>query len=768
MRWASFTRSPITRRQPVSLSRQLLQQVLLLGLLLAVSATALNAWLSWLRESARQEQQLQSLIASQGPGLAKAVWDFDEAALQLQLAGLAQFPVVLSAQVRGPQIHQRYLKPGALPAADGPARSVPLLAPNGREVIATWTLQLDPQAILQQVWRATRGFVWLVALELLLQALLVYGLIRRAVSRPLQALSRHVGQLSVLGLARPAPVPLNGPRNELHELAAGITRLQLDLNEQLAHRDATARELQRQRDALDALSARQTRQLDEVLQRMADGAGVLDARGHVILANPAWAAWVGLAEPSALVGLGPGQWLSTPPWSTLLSRLQAEQALSACALSLRRHDGEPWPVDASFSVIERDAQGQAQRVQMVLHDVSARLETERSLIAAREAALAATHAKSEFLANMSHEIRTPMNAVLGFTELALFTELSEQQRDYLDKSRGAALSLLDLLNQILDFSKIEAGKLQLVPMAFELMPLLDDVLACTTGPALAKGLRCELEVPPEVPRQLVGDAMRLRQVLVNLCSNAVKFTAQGLVCLRLRVLPAAAGYVHVGFEVQDTGIGMAAAELSSLFQPFTQADASITRHYGGTGLGLAISQQLVQLMGGRIAVRSSPGQGSVFGFELPFGVPPAEGLESARPGGRQALSMPDGLADLQVLLVEDNEVNQQVAQELLASAGVQVTVARNGLEALDWAARSHFDAVLMDVQMPEMDGFEATRRLRTQPRLAQLPIIAMTAHALASERAQCLASGMDDFLSKPFEPAALYAILARWARRPER
>jgi two-component system, sensor histidine kinase and response regulator len=752
-----------------SLSRMLLLRVLALGFVLALGATVLNGWLSFRSESARQQAQLQAVIAAYSPGLGKAVWDLDEEAVRAQLSGLSQFPALLSAEVIGPQMQQRYVKTGGRLAQGSLPSSYPLKSPDGLQVIADWRLRLDDDIVLQQVWQASRSFIWVVAAELLLQALLVYALVLRGVSRPLLALSAHVGRLGVQGLAQPAPAPANGPRHELHALAQGITQLQQELQAQLAHRDATALKLAQQRDELDALYASQRRQLDDVLHRMADGAGVLDAQGGILLANPAWAALMALEAPATLIGQGVSQWLRWPTWPALLARLEAEGALTACTIELKRQDGRDWPVEASLSVIEREPQGPIARAQIVLHDVSARVETERSLIAAREAALAAARAKSEFLANMSHEIRTPMNAVLGFTELTLATALSERQRDYLDKTRSAAQSLLGVLNDILDFSKIEAGKLEVAHLPFELPQVLESVRSIASLQAHAKGLPCRVELASEVPGALVGDALRLRQVLVNLYSNAVKFTQQGQVLLQVSQVAGPPGRTRLRFEVSDTGIGMSAAEVARLFQPFTQADTSMTRRYGGTGLGLAISRQLVQLMGGQIQVRSTAGAGSTFSFELDF--------EQASPGFRDPLpalpgahALPGlsghaGLTGLRVLLVEDNPVNQQLAQELMGSVGVQVSLASHGGEALRCLAQATFDLVLMDVQMPEMDGYEATRRIRSQPAHASLPIIAMTAHAMASERERCLQAGMNDFLSKPFDPQALYGVLARWDRR---
>ena len=425
----------------------------------------------------------------------------------------------------------------------------------------------------------------------------------------------------------------------------------------------------------------------------------------------------------------------------------------------RRKDGHTFWVRLSARALDPQDLGKGSVA--LVEDISEQRASMEAMAAARRLAEDAAHTKSAFLANMSHEIRTPMNAILGMANLLGRTDLAPKQRDYLQKIESSGRHLLGVINDILDFSKIEAGKLGIDRVEFALEDVLNEASALFFEALHSKGLELIIDMAPEVPRRLIGDPLRITQILVNYLNNALKFTEHGEIAIRARVAELGRDEALLRIEVADTGIGIEPEVRARLFRSFEQADSSTTRRFGGTGLGLAISKNLAGLMGGEVGVDSVPGQGSRFWFTVRVGRRDGDAPEQLS-APAAATDEPADLAGARVLLVEDNLLNQEVASELLAIEGLVVDLAENGAVALRRVQQDSYDLVLMDVQMPVMDGIAATQAMRELPALRRLPIVAMTASVMDEDRERCLLAGMNDHLPKPIDPRQLRVVLRRW------
>ncbi|MEM7370136.1 MAG: ATP-binding protein [Bacteroidota bacterium] len=426
-------------------------------------------------------------------------------------------------------------------------------------------------------------------------------------------------------------------------------------------------------------------------------------------------------------------------------------------------EGKEFPLEFSISVINLEDES---FLLLIMKDISERKRIERELILAKETAIESAKAKAQFLSNMSHEIRTPMNAVLGLTEMLMEEDPRQDQLDTLKILKFSGDNLLVIINDILDFSKIEAGKIDLETIDIDLKDLTTSIQTSLVGKATEKGIKLEIQKDPKIPAFIKGDPVRLSQVLTNLVSNAVKFTSQGGVTLEMLHQGESPKTIQIQFNVIDTGIGIPEDKLELIFESFTQSNSNTTRKFGGTGLGLAISKRLVELFGGQIKVESKIGVGTTFSFALTFAKSLKDESQNHR-SHKQSITSLTGLEGAKILLVEDNKVNQIVASKFLKKWKIAFDIADNGLIAVEMVQKKEYELVLMDLHMPELDGYQATIRIRAleDPTYSSLPIIALTASALIQIKQEVLDAGMNDFVSKPFKAKELYQTMLDNIRR---
>ncbi|MDP1795186.1 MAG: response regulator, partial [Acidimicrobiales bacterium] len=495
-----------------------------------------------------------------------------------------------------------------------------------------------------------------------------------------------------------------------------------------------------------------------------------DAEDRYVYTNPCWSAITGIPAEEALGTV----WGSTSKPTTgdglVVTLADTDVASADHRVEIELEGGHKRILVATSTILPDGAGGTRGRVGTVA-DATAEVRVEAALCEARDKANEASSLKSDFLANMSHEIRTPMNGVLGMTDLLLETDLDATQRDYAQTVRNSGEALLTIINDILDFSKIEAGKVDVEVVEFDVRSIVDDVLKLLRGTAEAKNLELRSSVDVEIPELVRGDPGRLRQVLMNLVGNAVKFTPAGHVAVRVCSTESESDEDSLlRFDITDTGVGVPETKLATIFEPFMQGDASTSRKHGGTGLGLAISAQLVSLMGGDCGVFSSADSGSTFWFTVRTRrALDRAGLQLHKASESDPAPLPDGAHRGRLLLAEDNMVNERVARAMLTKAGFEIDSVKNGAEAVAAAAATAYDAILMDCQMPVLNGYEATALIRAGEGVGtHVPIIAVTAGARIEDRDRCLSSGMDDYISKPVSKDALVGVVSRWLRKTER
>ncbi|WP_051694048.1 ATP-binding protein [Desulfohalovibrio reitneri] len=768
---------------PSGVSRRLVFRTLVFGVLIFLMVTGGRMLLAYRQAVEEVRQDLEQIGETRLDAVAEAVWLANDPLLRAQVEGLLHMPYVSSAVVR--EQGEVVLELGSTPQGESLSRTFRLVVrvEGTPRDLGSLAVTADLGGVRQAMLNRTRASLLADFLAVAVIAGFVLLLFQYLVNRHLAEVAGYLRQSDLGGTTSPLLLnrPPNPPdmRDELDELVDALNDASARLREsrrrlrrELEGRRRAEAELKAARDELErrvesrtaelTLAVRELGQSQELLQTILDNSPALlfmrDLRGRYVFVNSRLEEYFGFSSAQAEGKL---------PRDVLPGEL-AETAEAAHNEAVRT--GRQQTVEAPFELHSRkrllllsyfpikDERGRVTSVCGIGQDITDRAEMERLAIRAKEDAEAASRAKSEFLANMSHEIRTPLNGVLGMLELLDTDELSREQREYVRTARFSARSLLTIIGDILDFSKIEAGRLEIESSPFSPAEVARKTAATFEPRIEAKGLDLRVEIDPGAEGVARGDAGRLRQVLFNLLGNAVKFTERGEVRLAVSSLPSAPdGGRRLLFEVSDTGIGIREEKLGRIFEPFTQAEGSMSRRFEGTGLGLGIVKRLVQLMGGSVSVDSEVGKGTSVYFSLTL-----DRYSGTAPGASKAREgvEPSGLT---LLLAEDNPINRLAVSRQLEQRGHTALTASNGLEALDvLRGGERVDAVFLDIQMPELDGLETARRIRSSGEpWADVPLIALTAHAMNEDRDQALGAGMDGYLAKPVDTDEMQAELAR-------
>jgi two-component system sensor histidine kinase/response regulator len=780
---------PVRRDQ--SIGRKL-QGIILatcgVSILMACTALAVYEDLTFRTELARA---LGSAAGIAGSNSTAALVFTDAPSARETLSSLRAQPHIVEACIytSNGTVFATYARAGADPNFTPPVRKFEGTVFTPHAMILFQPIRLDGEEIgtiylksdLGELYARGKGFAEIVLVVILASSITAFFLasrLQRVISEPILELARTASAVSLgknysLRASKRSDDEIGSVADRFNEMLS-----QIEIREgalQLAHRELEARVDKRTRQLQDEINERRQteRQLEErksflnsVIANSPVGIVATSLDGLIQMCNPAFENLFQVRQEDifgrSLVDLIATKELRAEVQSNQEQMLQGRTT----HVVARRRRGDGTLIDVEAFVVPIFTEGEMTGALALYQDITDRKRAEAALWQAKESAEAASRAKSEFLANMSHEIRTPMNGIIGMTDLALDTSLTAEQREYLGMVRSSAHSLLTLINDILDFSKIEAGKLELERIDFEIRPCLGETFKALALRAHLKNLELAWRVGPEVPEFLKGDMGRLRQVLVNLIGNAVKFTERGEVAVDVqRDMEDEAG-VLLHFRVRDTGIGIPKEKQEMIFDAFTQADSSSTRDYGGTGLGLAITSRLVNLIGGKLWVESEPGKGSTFHFTGHFGVADqqVQVLEIADP---------EILSGLRVLVVDDNQTNLTILVEMLSAWGLEPTAAAGGRIALDLLVRAHqeglpFRLVITDMQMPEMDGCSLSEEIRRRPDFSDIPILLLSSSASQGEAARCRQLAVASYLTKPVQPSELLdAILAALSKRAD-